>query len=313
MIIYNNSSLHDYLTNLILDCYFEYEIDDSLVTKFKENSEIITPSKLMFSIREVLKEKYSLINQADLMRLGLKELTYNDFFDTCGYLVKNKIGKGLIGEAIIHFLLFECGYSITKDMEKDIHNKIDFTIEGDKDECNIQVKTIKSTIDSDSNKDKIDLEKSYQLPKALLQKIKEEKALNKYTHKYYHAIVHEKYFKNQGYYQRDVYIMLDNEFVHVYSFNNLVLSNVTSLVSDLIEDVLMLNSDKEVEGNSENDEEELKCSSCGNSILKFYLSDKDNNIFCSEKCAFSYYQLSMNSDGPENFVDKLNNENDFTF
>lgn len=307
MIVYNNNDLNDFLTNLILESYFKYDIDDKLVTKFEETSDIVTPSKISFIISDILKEEYKSISQADLMRLGLKELTYPDFLDTCDYLIKNKIGKGLIGEAIIHYLLFECGYSVIKDIEKDIHNKIDFTVEGDKDKCNIQVKTIKSSVDNDSQKDEIDLEKSYHLPKVLQHKIEEEKTLNKYTHKYYHIIVHEKYFKNQRYYQRDVYIIVDNKFVHVYSFNNLTLSNVTTLVTELVESVLQINYVQ----NNTSDEEKLRCIECGSYLLKFYLSDKDNNVFCSERCAFSHYQLSMNSDGREDFINRMNS--DFTF
>lgn len=313
MIIYKNDSLNDFLTSIIINIYLENNIDAKLMTYIKENGEIITPTKLASSINGYLREKYSTISQADLMRLGLKDLSYQDYIDTCEFIIKSKVGKGLIGEAIVHYLLFECGYLVTKDFDKDVYNKIDFVVEGDKDKCNIQVKTIKSIIDNDSNKDEIDLEKSYQLSSSLQQKIEEEKSLNRYTHKYYHVIVNEKYFKKQRYYQRDVYIILDdNSFVNVYSFNNLTPSTVTSLNRDLIEDILHLNR-KEKKVIEDNKKDSIVCSECGTTLLKYYLSDKDKNVFCSEKCAFNFYQLSMNSNGPQNYVEKINKNDNFTF
>lgn len=315
MIIYKNDSLNDFLTNIIINSYLENNVDAKLMIYIKENGKIITPTRLASFINGYLKEKYSTISQADLMRLGLKDLSYQDYIDTCEFIIKSKVGKGLIGEVIVHYLLFECGYLVTKDFDKDVYNKIDFVVEGDKDKCNIQVKTIKSIIDNDSKKDEIDLEKSYQLSNSLQQKIEEEKALNKYTHKYYHVIVNEKYFKKQRYYQRDVYIMLDdNSFVNVYSFNNLTPSTVTQLNRKLIEDIFHLNRKEEkIIDNDKKDN--IVCSKCGDTLLKYYLSDKDKNVFCSEKCAFNFYQLSINSDGPQNYVKTINEREgtDFTF
>lgn len=285
-----NKEFNDYLVHQLIVLADDMDIVNRQVQLIREGKKMSTPTSLFEVIRSTqsFRDTYDNLSKSDLMRLGLSELSYGDFENSCENVFLSKVGKGLMSEAITIHILSESfvNSEVCKtDLDTDINEKVDIVVESKNDSkldeaILIQVKTFETKYEiQDMSFDSLYAE--------LREKIAKEKEMH--GDNYYHAIVHINRSNRNGKwkYVRDVYI-LDSDFEMnlVHSFVGLTVSTVSP---EYVLHYVKHNS-------NEKDEIEVQdgftCNNCCEEI-HFSRIEKDNINYCSIECLFNDLEIKQ--------------------
>lgn len=285
-----NKEFNDYLVHQLLVLADDMDIVNRQVQLIREGKKMSTPTNLFEVIRskQVFRDTYDNLSKSDLMRLGLSELSYSDFENSCENVFLTKVGKGLMSEAISIYILSESFVNsevYKADLDTDIDEKVDIILESNSDSkidetILFQVKTFETKYEiQDMSFDSLYDE--------LSEKIIKEKEMH--DDNYYHIVVHINRSNRNGKwkYVRDVYI-LDSDFEMnlVHSFVGLTVSTVSP---EYLLHYVKLNSNEKDETEAQDD---FTCNNCCEEI-HFSRIEKDNINYCSIECLFNDLEIKQ--------------------